>query len=81
MVGGKVIEVRPEGERTRLWVLDARRGRSDEARVYVATEAEMPACGDDVWWQSPWILWTPADRRFADRKLRKVSDAVAPGDA
>jgi hypothetical protein len=75
MVGGKVIECRREGERTRLWCMDA----GDELAIYVKTEPEMPAPGDIVWWQDRVALWTPADRRFTDRKLERIGYSFDPG--
>jgi hypothetical protein len=75
MIGGRVIEVRYEIGRTRrLWVMDA----GNEAAIYVKPEDEMPACGDWVWRQQGHAMWTPQDRRFTDRKLRRVGYSFNP---
>lgn len=70
MVGGKIIEIRPEGEKSRLWVMDHRNG--DECAIYIDTQTEMPQLGDDIWWQSRVAYWTPADHRFTDRPIPRV---------
>ena len=77
MIGGKVIEVRPEGQKTRLWVMDHRQS-SAEAAIYVETQTEMPVPGDDVWWQARLAYWTPADRRFTDRPMPRVGYSFMP---
>lgn len=76
MVGGKIIEVRPEAEKTRLWVMDHRNG--DECAIYVEPQAEMPQCGDDVWWQGRSAYWTPSDRRFTDRRIPRIGYSFQP---
>jgi hypothetical protein len=77
MVGGKIIEVKPEGEKTRLWVMD-HRDAHDEAAIYVETQPDMPEPGDDIWWQGRFAMWTPADRRFVDRELPRVGYSFSP---
>ncbi len=76
MIGGKVIEVRSEGDKTRLWCIDS--GGQDELAVYVKTTAELPACGDDIWWQGREVMWTPADRRFTDKHLERIGYSFDP---
>ena len=76
MVGGKIIEIRPEGEKLRLWVMDHR--STDECAIYIETQAEMPQLGDDIWWQSRFAYWTPADRRFTDRPIPRVGYSFEP---
>jgi hypothetical protein len=73
MIGGKVIDVARRIDRTALWCLDHRTG--DECHVYISPTDDVPALGDDVWWQAGKVYWTPADRRFTDRPLTKVSYA------
>jgi hypothetical protein len=77
MIGGKVIESRAEGEKTRLWVMDHRQ-TSDELLVYVETQAEMPQPGDDVWWQAGFVYWTPADHRFVDQRIPRIGYSFSP---
>lgn len=71
MVGGKLIEVAEiQPGVTRLWCV----GRDmDECAVNVETEAEMPAVGDEVWWQAGKVYWDN-DRR----ELRKIGNSYTP---
>lgn len=75
MVGGKVIEVLRKGEATRLWCVDS---YGDETAIHVKTVEELPAPGDDVWWQGRGAYWTPRDRRFRDRELERVGYSFDP---
>lgn len=74
MVGGKIIEVRREGERTRIWCVDG----SDECAIYIETPSEMPALGDMLWWQGRTAFWTPADKRFVERELTRIGFSFDP---
>jgi hypothetical protein len=76
VIGGKVIEVRPEGDRARIWCMDTQ--RDDECAIYVCSEDEMPVPGDTVWWQGGKAYWTPSDRRFTDRSMTKVGNSFDP---
>lgn len=73
-VGGRIIqirEVRPGV--SALWVLDVQKGYETETCVHVETETEMPALGENVWWQSGKVMWD-RDRRT----LRKVGFSHSP---
>lgn len=79
MVGGKIIDIRHLGDKVRLWCVstydasgDAKTGIFDECGVYIDVNGEIPSLGDDVWWQSGSVYWTPSDRRFQDHLLRKI---------
>ncbi len=76
MVGGRVIEVRRAGDLIRLWVADTR--SHGELAILVRPAPEMPEPGDGVWWQGSGAYWTPADRRFEDRRLERVGSAFDP---
>jgi len=74
-----VIEVAHFGDRVRLWCMDRydqsreqRLGIYNEHAVYVDAAGDIPAVGDDVWWGSDTVYWTPADRRFQGRPLSRV---------
>ena len=75
-VGGKVIEVKPEGDKTRVWVMDA--SSNDEAAIYIKNESEMPSCGDSVWWQGRFAYWTPKDERFVEREMQRIGFSFTP---
>lgn len=75
-----LIEVAQLGDRIRLWCMDrydqsreARLGTYNEYIVYIDMVCEMPAAGDDVWWTSDIVYWTPADYRFHDRPLKRIA--------
>jgi hypothetical protein len=80
MIGGKIIQTVRHCDRMQLWVVDthdasgeAKTGIHDECQVGIYTEDyDAPKAGDAVWWQSGTVYWTPADRRFIDRPLRKA---------
>lgn len=74
MVGGRIIEVRPEGSKTRLWCID----KNDECAIYVETTPELPQPGDQLWWQGRAAFWTPADKRFVEKKLSRVGFSFDP---
>jgi hypothetical protein len=85
MIGGKVIEARretqPETNRPviRLWCVDHSNGAvGDELAIWIEPVDDYPQFGDDVWWQDKTAYWTPADRRFEDRKLVKVAYSFDP---
>jgi hypothetical protein len=73
MVGGEVIEtVKADG---RVWVnCRDRTYPKDACAIYVErnADAEQIAHGDGVWWQGGYAMWTPADRRFTDRKIPRI---------
>jgi hypothetical protein len=78
MIGGKVIEIEPDLKRFgpgaalvdcyRVWCVDQ---RGDEGAIYIARD-ELPSIGDELVWHSGRPLWTPADRRFVERPLRRL---------
>lgn len=79
-MGMVIIEVSHFGDRLRLWCMDrydqsreARIGIYNEYAVYIEVAVEIPAVGDDVWWGSDTVYWTPADHRFRDRPLRRIA--------
>lgn len=74
MVGGKIIEVRPEGEKTRIWCID----KHDECAIYIESVADGPQPGDQIWWQGRAAMWTPADKRFVDKELRRIGYSFDP---
>lgn len=59
MVGGTVIEVIQCPEKELVWINCENDG--DTCAVYVdwCSKALVVSCGDAVWWQSPWVFWTP----------------------
>lgn len=80
MVGGTLIDVMPttcEGiPVVRLWAVQ----KLDELAVHVEPSDELPAVGDEIWWQDHTVFWTPADKRFRDRPLRKIGYSFDPGE-
>ncbi|CAH2606186.1 conserved protein of unknown function (plasmid) [Rhodovastum atsumiense] len=77
MIGGKVIEVRREGEVARVWCVDG----WDELAIHVVAEADLPAPSDTVWWQGRAAYWTDAARTFADRRLDRRGYSFDPRNA
>lgn len=92
MVGGTVIEtiVLPE----KVWVncdearsYEAEGGwvtiPSRECAIYVERTPESRSIseGDSLWWQGGWAMWTPRNRAFEDRKLKRIgySGVSRPG--
>lgn len=73
MIGGRIIEVIYVDASIRLWCVDR---NGDESTVHIAMTADVPAVGDDVWWQSDKVYWTPTDRRFVDKPLCKIGYSV-----
>lgn len=78
--GMVIIEVAYFGDRVRLWCMDRydqsrenRLGIYNEHAVYISATGDIPAVGDDVWWGSDTVYWTPADRRFQGRPLSRVA--------
>jgi len=83
-VGGRLIDITPVRmsetgrEVVRLWVVATNAGGPgvhDETCVYAEPQENMPALGDEIWWQSGWIMFD-GDRQT----LRKVGYSfAAPG--
>jgi hypothetical protein len=76
MVGGKIIEIKPERGRVRLWCLDAKHG--DELAIYVAAIPPECSVGDGLWWQGQFAYWTPKDQHVIDDPLRKIGFSFDP---
>ena len=66
-----ILSVASRGSKVLLWGVE-RHAPHDECGVYIASDGEIPAVGDDVWWQAGKVYWTPANRLFRDRPLRKI---------
>lgn len=73
MVGGHVIGIVRGKETTLLHVEDRRHGRSDrcgvrcvEKRIDNGEQVKI-SLGDQVWWQSGEIMWTPTPCGQGDR--------------
>jgi hypothetical protein len=88
MIGGVVIEAVTRDDRVRLRVAErlydedgSRAGIGDECGVFISPEGTIPSVGDDVWWQSGKVYWTPADRRFVDFPLKKVGYSSSHAEA
>lgn len=65
MVGGTLIEVAEvEPGITRLWCVGSGCEQWDELAVNVVTEPEMPAVGEQVWWQGRIVFWDQDRRRL-----------------
>jgi hypothetical protein len=87
MIGGKIIDIRNDGDRVRIWCVDtydhsgdAKVEIYDECGIYIAPDGELPALGDTVWWQGKIVYWTPADCRFVDRPLQKLGYSSSSRD-
>lgn len=65
MVGGSIIQVRREGDKTLFWCADR---HGDECAVYVRTIPPVALVhpGDTVWWQAGQVYWTPKDSNVRD---------------
>jgi len=75
-----IIDVAHFGDGVRLWYMDrydqsrdARLGIYNEHAVYIDGAGEIPVVGDDVWWVSDTVYWTPADYRFLSWPLRGIA--------
>lgn len=88
MVGGKVIEVAPmrvfAGEYPgklqnvlRIWCVDNTYS-NDELAIYVEDMRDVPAPGDDVWWQGRTAYWSGKSRSFVDRPMKRVGYSFDP---
>lgn len=75
MVGGRVIELRKEGDLMRVWCMDR---NGDECAIYVA----MPGggqinIGDQVWWQGRKAFWTAPGGK-EDVELERIGFSFDP---
>lgn len=80
MVGGRVIEVRFDGDRDRIWCVDTTYP-GDELAIYIAHEpaAYMIQPGDSVWWHGRDAFWTPEPVRYVeDRRFRRIGYSFDP---
>lgn len=78
MVGGKVYHVFRIGNRVCLVVRGTGTESSDLRAVEIDRsdlDATLIQVGDEVWWQSSWLLWTPADRSRQDISISLVRRA------
>lgn len=71
-VGGKVIETIVLDDR--VWVNTREPQSGDECAIYVerTPAARAVSDGDSVWWQGAWAFWTPQNRAFEDRRLKRI---------
>ena len=58
------------------WRFDKREPTGSKAFVYIDCYGDIPSVGDEIWWQSDTVYWTPADRRFIDRPLNRMSHFI-----
>lgn len=74
MVGGVITEiVRREGDLVCANVQDG----EDRCGIKFDAQSERIAVGDPIWWQGPWVFWTPQDRSRQDVKLLKLGPSGA----
>lgn len=71
MVGGIVITTITDGDRIYVNCRGTGCERRETCAIYVQSNADSERIrpGDDIWWHGQWAMWTPADRRFTDRKI------------
>lgn len=76
MVGGKIIEVNLDNHGLRLWCMEQQSG--DELAIYVKPKQNVPAPGDDVWWQGRTAFWSTRSRSFVDKPLERIGYSFDP---
>lgn len=77
MVGGKVLEVAPMGNKLRIWVVDTTYS-DDELAIYVEDQRDVPAPGDSVWWHGRKAFWTTKNRSYVDRPMNRIGYSFDP---
>lgn len=72
MIGGLVLETIDCGNR--VWVNCGEKNSTLKCAIYVERNPDSLAIrlGDDLWWQGTNAMWTPVDRRFEDRKIKRI---------
>lgn len=78
MVGGKIIEVKHEGEKVRLWCVGTGPEKNDELAIYVKAVPPELKPGDKLWWQGRLAFWTPVDRHVLEEPLERVGFSFDP---
>jgi hypothetical protein len=71
-VGGKVVETIVLDDR--VWVNTREPQSGDLCAIYVerTPESRTMGEGDSLWWHGAHAYWTPTNRAFEDRKLKRI---------
>lgn len=75
MVGGIVITTIEGHNRVYINCKGTGCEKRETCAIYVRKNVDAMSVrpGDWLWWQSGKAFWTPADKRFKERELEKVS--------
>ena len=72
MIGGLVIEaiILPN----KVWVNCAEKQSRSQCAIYVERngDSESILIGDIVWWQGNRAMWTPVDKRFVEKEIKRI---------
>lgn len=73
-VGGKVVETIVLGDRVWIATREPEYPLDEPTAIYVERTAEARTIseGDSVWWHGVNAYWTPRNRAFEDRPLRRI---------
>ena len=79
-VGGKVVETIDCGDKVWVSTSEPAHPYDEPTAIYVERTAAARAIslGDSLWWQGQDAMWTPANRAFADKKLRRIGGSGVP---
>lgn len=70
MVGGVVVEVVELEDR---YYVNCRSLRyTDECAIHIKKTEFVPSFGDKMWWQGSWAFWTPADKKYVEKKIPRI---------
>ncbi|MDG4650138.1 hypothetical protein P6F26_16945 [Roseibacterium sp. SDUM158017] len=77
MIGGRVIEIRHEGNCVRIWVYNP---KESEMCVHADPDSgpRLPRMQEEVWWQSGRIYFGGPDPKRGEVSLRKIGYSHSP---
>ena len=74
-VGGIVVDVYDDKDLVRVTVKDTTYGDRVQVRLEKGHDIKF---GDSLWWCHQSAYWTPADKSFEDRPIKKIANSARP---
>jgi len=74
-MGGIVVDVYKDADNGLLRVTTKDTTYGDRVQVRLDTDEDIKF-GDTIWWQGQMAYWTPADKSFSDKPIKKYANSV-----
>lgn len=72
-IGGTVVDVYEDSEKMYVETRDNTYGDRVQVRLEKGNAIQF---GDTLWWHSQTAYWTPVNKRFKDKPIKKIANSV-----